>query len=230
MNNNNKIKKPVNESTGFLRAMCSVSLAHQHDGFTTCPNGNGSGLARDRPSVIEGCAKGCCRATARRNQVGAIRHGRSNNHIADASLRVISGSSTSADVVCVKRKVCPMRISMVLKITCSAAALAIAGAGISTVTFARGGNGGGSHFHASGGLGGSGSFSAGGAPSVLPTPLTPNSPLSRDIQGLNFNRRTHNRATPMRPLPMRRQSGTPKPSFELQLDKMNRQPGSVTLP
>jgi hypothetical protein len=60
--------------------------------------------------------------------------------------------------------------------------------------------------------------------------LTPNSPLSRDIQGLNFNRQTHDGATPMRTLPMRRQSAAPRPGFESQLDKMNRQPGGITLP
>ncbi len=123
-----------------------------------------------------------------------------------------------------------MRKYTVTTIAFLAAALATGAQGIATNALARGGLGGGGHSHGMGGIGGPGSFSAGSAPSVLPTPLTPNSGLSRDIQGLNFNRQTRNRERPVRAAPTRPVPATPRPSFERQLDRMNRQPGSVTLP
>ena len=63
----------------------------------------------------------------------------------------------------------------------------------------------------------------------------PNTPLGRDVDGLNFNNQMRNGATGARPQRVRSQPGTElgtmKPSFETQLDKMNTQPpGTVTLP
>ena len=128
-----------------------------------------------------------------------------------------------------------MKISMLPSIAFLTAALAVGGSGISTDAFARGGHGGGGHFHGAGGFGSAGGFSAGNAPTVLPTPLMPNTPLGRDVDGLNFNNQMRNGATGALPQRMRSQPGTElgtmKPSFETQLDKMNTQPpGTVTLP
>src|SRR6476660_7165644 len=110
-----------------------------------------------------------------------------------------------------------MRKPMLHSIAFLATALAVGGAGISTDAFARGGHGGGGHFQGAGGFGSTGGFSAGNAPTVLPTPLTPNTPLGRDVDGLNFNTQMRNGATGALPPRMRSQPGTElgtmKPSF-----------------
>ena len=138
-----------------------------------------------------------------------------------------------------------MKKSMLPSITFLAAALAVGGAGIATDAFARGGHGAGGYFHGAGGFGSAGGFSAGDAPSVLPTPVTPNTSLGRDVQGLNFNNQMRNGATGAHPRSMRSQPqtgtmngqlgegtelGTMNPSIDSQLENMNGQPGTVTLP
>ena len=138
-----------------------------------------------------------------------------------------------------------MTKSMLASIACLAAALAVAGGGISTDGFARGGHGGGGHFHGAGGFGTAGGFSVGDAPSVLPTPTTPDSSLGRDLQGLNFNDQMRNAGVGAHPRHMRTQPqngtingqlgegtelGPMDPSINSQLERMNGQPGTVTLP
>jgi len=65
-------------------------------------------------------------------------------------------------------------------------ATAVAVAGIATDALARRGVG---------GAGSVGSFSAENFQSVSPVPIAPNSPIGREVEGLNFNNQLRNGAT-----------------------------------
>ena len=131
-------------------------------------------------------SRSVARATARRNrspQTGASRSKTKHSGVRGTEpFWRYRGDPRLTDDVIWKGSV--MKKSMLPSIAFLAAALAVGGAGIATDAFARGGHGGGGHFHGAGGFGSAGGFSAGDAPSVLPTPLTPNTPLGRDVKGL----------------------------------------------
>jgi hypothetical protein len=143
-----------------------------------------------------------------------------------------------------------MRKVMMHKIAFIVAAIAIGSAALSADALARGGgHGGGGHslggHSLGGGFGSAGEFGGGlNAPSLMP--IAPNTPLGRDVDGLNFNNQLRNGATGA----SRRMRSQPQPgtingqlgegtelgtmngqrSIDSQLGTMNGQPGTVTLP